>query len=191
MAVQGPGGPAARDAEARGLALGVPTAIALAVGPAPFGAGALGCARFRGAGLALAAVGRRRALSALRAHCLGDALRDAPVVARQVALPPPGGDLMGHDGLLSAKLETEEDVPLAPGQPPDRVRARSRAGDNGPAGRPWEEGISPSACGHREGRPRPNPRLGGRRREDRAARRAPAGCSESWPHDGLLLTGVG
>ncbi len=156
--------PAALDAEARGLALGVLPAAAFAVGPSPGfgianrlalgpeagGAGAIGGPGLLATGRADAAPGRGRALAAPDAQAALPAFGNPPVVARQVALPPPGGDPIGHDGLLPANPETDRGRPAACPGP--------RAGDTGPAGRPREEGFSPSACGRRGGPWPPNPR---------------------------------
>ena len=97
-------GPAALDAQAGGPALGVLPAVAFAVGATPrfgianrlalgpeaFGAGAVGGPGLLAAGRADVAPGRGRALAALDAQTALPALGDAPVVARQLALPPLG-----------------------------------------------------------------------------------------------------
>ena len=73
-----------------------------------------------------AALGRGRTLAALAAQAALPAFGNATVVACQLALPPRGGDLIGHDGLLPANPETDG----------------GRPADSGPVGRP---GRGPSA----------------------------------------------
>ncbi len=166
--------PAALDADAGGPALGVLAAVALtvgaapglgiarrlALGPEPRGAGTLGGPGLLAAGRADAAVRHGRAVAALDAQAALPAFGNAPMVAVQVAPPPPVLPLvdvaLSHGGPLPADAETDGRTPRRLPRPPRRGRWAGRTSGKG--------AVSPSACGRgkvrRRCRPRSAPRPG-------------------------------